>query len=149
MSLEQIKNKKQLIDKISNKDAWLFLWSPISFLPSALDVMQHLEFTYKFNIVWVKRREKNGICGVKPTGYPRYVHEHLLVGKKGKIEFDDCLDFDTVVDGLRRNHSRKPEEIYKLINRVCPNPIIDIFSRQDWKQSNLDIDSWGLESNKF
>ena len=149
MSLNEIKSKKDKVNKLANDDCWLFLWSPISFLPAALEVVNLFGFTYKFNIVWLKKREKGGTCGVKPTAYPRYVHEHLLVGKKGKIEFDDVLNFDTVINGLRREHSRKPQEVYQIINRVCPKPIIDLYSREDWKKSGLNIDSWGLETDKF
>ena len=149
MSIEEIKNQKDTILNIANNDCFLMLWSPISFLPTALNIITHFGFKYKFNIVWVKRRNKGGLCGVKPTGYPRYIHEHLIVGSIGNPKFDDVLNFDTVIDGERREHSRKPKEIYKILERVCPKPIIDLYSREDWKKSNINIDNWGLESDKF
>ena len=39
----------------------------------------------------------------------------------------------TVLEAPRREHSRKPEEFYKLVNQLCPGSKVELFSRQERK----------------
>jgi N6-adenosine-specific RNA methylase IME4 len=110
---------------IATPDAALFLWSIPAMLPEALEVMSAWGFTYVSQIVWVK--DKIGL------GYwVRYQHELLLIGRRGNIPTPPERERPpSVINAPRREHSRKPDEAYELIERMYPElPKIELFARQ-------------------
>jgi N6-adenosine-specific RNA methylase IME4/ParB-like chromosome segregation protein Spo0J len=109
---------------LATKDAVLFLWSTVLHLPQALTVIEAWGFKYRTSVVWVK--DKIG------TGYfVRNQHELLLIAVRG--DFPHPLPANrppSVIFAPRREHSRKPDEAYALIERMYPDlPKIELFAR--------------------
>lgn len=102
----------------------LFLWTTVPILPRALEVMTAWGFTYKSSIVWVKDRIGTGY-------WVRNKHEFLLIGTKGAIPAPaPSARPESVIVAPIREHSRKPDEVYALIERVYPTlPKIELFAR--------------------
>jgi len=119
-----------------SQNAILFLWSTNPMLEDALTVMKTWGFEYKTNMVWVKDRPA--------TGY--YVfgqHELLLIGLKGiwhpPLEQNR---FSSVMNVPKTNHSKKPEVVYEIIEKMYPNQkYLELFARQKREKWT----SWGLE----
>jgi len=108
----------------SAKDAVLFLWATNPKLQEALEVMKAWGFEYKTNLVWVKDKFGNGY-------YFRGQHELLLLGIKGKIgtPFDSDRP-SSVLNAKREEHSKKPREVYGLIEKMYPNrKYLELFAR--------------------
>jgi N6-adenosine-specific RNA methylase IME4 len=102
--------------------------------------------------VWAKRTVNGKLRW--GTGYVlRSVCEPFLVGRlegaaiaKGKVPNLVETLFDAALDGHAREHSRKPEEFYQLVETLVPNGRrADIFSRQ----RRAGWDSFGNEADKF
>jgi N6-adenosine-specific RNA methylase IME4 len=120
----------------SSEDAILFLWATNPKLPEALQVMQAWGFTYKTNLVWVKDKIGTGY-------YFRGQHELLLVGVKGSIGVPEEHNRpSSVLNSARQEHSKKPTEVYELIEKMYPNrQYLEFYARnqrEGWT-------SWGNE----
>jgi N6-adenosine-specific RNA methylase IME4 len=111
--------------------AHLYLWVPNALLPEGLQVMKAWGFAYKSNIVWHKLRKDGGSDGRGVGFYFRNVTEILLFGVRGK-NVRTLQPGRTQVNYLgtrKREHSRKPDEQYKLIESCSPGPRLEMFSR--------------------
>ena len=117
----------------------LFLWTTQKYLPVSFEILNAWEFKYIFAMVWHKAG------GFQPFNLPQYNCEFAIYGRKGSPKFLETKSFFTCLNGKRREHSRKPVEFYDLIRRVCPEPRIDIFSREKING----FDSFGDEIDKF
>ncbi|HYN79317.1 MAG TPA: MT-A70 family methyltransferase [Lamprocystis sp. (in: g-proteobacteria)] len=137
------------IHKLSAARSHLYLWVPNALLAEGLRVMAAWGFTYKSNIIWYKVRKDGGPDGRGVGFYFRNVTELILFGVRGSLR--------TLAPGRRqvnllatrkREHSRKPDEIYDLIERCSPGPHLELFARfrrDGW-------DQWGnedVERNSF
>jgi N6-adenosine-specific RNA methylase IME4 len=114
-------------DHLAARDAVLYLWVTAPFLRIAFDVLAAWGFTYSSNLVWTK--DKLG------TGYwARSQHEHLLIGKRGKFRAPAPAHRPpSVIQAPRREHSRKPDQVYAIIERAYPDlPKIELFARHAW-----------------
>ena len=149
MSYSELVEFGEIINKLSHNNCYLFLWTTIGKLEDGLKLLEEWDFRYVFNMIWNKVNKNGGSVGFQPTSFPRYNHEIILVAKRGSLVFKDTRNFYTTFTAERSEHSRKPTEFYELIDRVCPGPIIDVFSREDWKLKKMNIDSYGLEVGKF
>lgn len=120
----------------------LYLWVPNALLQEGLQVMQAWGFTYKSNLVWYKVRRDGGPDGRGVGFYFRNVTELLLFGVRGGMR--TLPPGRTQVNLLatrKREHSRKPDEIYDLIEACSPGPFLELFARfprPGWQQ-------WGNE----
>ena len=125
-------------------DSWLLLWATAPMLPQALMVMTRWGFAYKTTVAWRKvTRNKKPAMG--PGYVARTMHENVLIGACGSPEYRRALP--SIFDGVRRQHSRKPDEFYELVDRFAMPWArkLDLFSRQ----SRPDWTSWGKEKGKF
>ena len=132
------------VGSIAMETAHLYLWVPNAMLPDGLAVMQVWGFRYKSNIVWHKVRKDGGPDGRGVGFYFRNVTELLLFGIRGK-------NARTLPPGRRqvnflatrkREHSRKPDEQYEIIEACSAGPYIELFARgrrPGWT-------SWGNQS---
>jgi N6-adenosine-specific RNA methylase IME4 len=111
--------------------AHLYLWVPNALLPDGLRVMHAWGFEYKSNIVWHKLRKDGGSDGRGVGFYFRNVTELILFGVRGK-------NARTLAPGRRqvnyvgtrkREHSRKPDEQYEIIESCSPGPYLELFAR--------------------
>ena len=111
--------------------AHLYLWVPNALLPDGLRVMQAWGFQYKSNIVWHKIRKDGGSDGRGVGFYFRNVTELLLFGVRGK-NARTLQPGRTQVNLLatrKREHSRKPDEIFDIIEACSPGPRLEMFCR--------------------
>lgn len=111
--------------------AHLYLWVPNALLPEGLAVMQAWGFTYKSNIVWHKVRKDGGSDGRGVGFYFRNVTEMLLFGVRGKNARTLAPGRSQVnlLATRKREHSRKPDEIYPIIEACSPGPRLELFAR--------------------
>jgi N6-adenosine-specific RNA methylase IME4/ParB-like chromosome segregation protein Spo0J len=122
---------------LATVDAVLFMWTTAPHLRESFDVLAAWGFEYKTNIVWVK--DKIGL------GYfVRNQHELLLVATRGDMPSPSPANRPpSVISAPRREHSRKPDEAYALIERMYPElPKIELFARQE----RQGWDAWGNEA---
>ncbi len=119
------------VEQLAASPAHLYLWCPNALLPEGLAVMQAWGFRYKSNIVWHKVRKDGGSDGRGVGFYFRNVTELILFGVRGK-------NARTLAAGRRqvnllatrkREHSRKPDEQYEIIEACSPAPYLELFAR--------------------
>lgn len=109
----------------------LYLWCPNALLPQGLAVLDEWGFVYKSNIVWHKVRKDGGSDGRGVGFYFRNVTELLLFGVRGKNARTRTAGRRQVnyLGTRRREHSRKPDEIYPIIEACSPGPYLELFAR--------------------
>ncbi len=136
------------VRKIAASTAHLYLWCPNALLPDGLAVMNAWGFTYKANLVWHKVRKDGGSDGRGVGFYFRNVTELLLFGVSGKSA-RTLQPGRTQVNYLatrKREHSRKPDEMYDIIEGCSSPARIELFargSRRGWTVwGNQAIDSY-------
>ena len=113
----------------------LYLWVPNALLSEGLEVLRSWGFEYKSNIVWHKVRKDGGSDGRGVGFYFRNVTELVLFGVRGK-------NARTLAPGRRqvnlistqkREHSRKPDELYDVIEACSTGPFLELFARDTRK----------------
>jgi N6-adenosine-specific RNA methylase IME4 len=111
--------------------AHLYLWVPNALLPEGLAVLKAWGFAYKANIVWHKVRKDGGSDGRGVGFYFRNVTELILFGAKGKNArtLGPGRSQVNLIQSRKREHSRKPDEQYRLIEDCSPGPYLEIFGR--------------------
>jgi N6-adenosine-specific RNA methylase IME4 len=111
--------------------AHLYLWVPNALLPEGLRVLREWGFEYKSNIVWRKIRKDGGSDGRGVGFYFRNVTELILFGVRGKNArtLGPGRTQVNYLESRKREHSRKPDEQYPLIESCSPGPYLELFSR--------------------
>jgi len=124
----------------------LYLWVPNALLPEGLAVMQAWGFEYKSNLVWHKIRKDGGPDGRGVGFYFRNVTELILFGIRGKNArtLDPGRSQVNFLATRKREHSRKPDEQYPLIEACSPGPFLEMFARG--KRQNWVV--WGNQANE-
>jgi len=108
----------------------LYLWIPNALLREGLDVMAAWGFTYKTNIVWHKIRKDGGPDGRGVGFYFRNTTEIVLFGIRGKLRtLDPGRRQVNIIRTRKRGHSRKPDELYNIIEACSPGPYLEMFAR--------------------
>lgn len=108
----------------------LYLWVPNAVLPEGLQVMAAWGYRYVSNIVWAKRRKDGGPDGRGVGFYFRNVTELLLFGVRGSMRtLPPGRRQVNMIEARKREHSRKPDESYKLIEACSPAPFLELFAR--------------------
>jgi N6-adenosine-specific RNA methylase IME4 len=111
--------------------AHLYLWVPNALLPDGIQVMRAWGFEYKSNVVWHKIRKDGGSDGRGVGFYFRNVTELVLFGVRGK-NARTLQPGRTQVNYLatqKREHSRKPDEFYNIVEACSPGPFLELFAR--------------------
>lgn len=123
----------------------LYLWVPNALLREGLDVLDAWGFTYKSNIVWSKIRKDGGPDGRGVGFYFRNVTELLLFGIRGKLRTGAPGRRQVnMISTQKREHSRKPDEAYGVIEACSPGPRLELFARhlrRGWTQWGDGVDS--------
>jgi N6-adenosine-specific RNA methylase IME4 len=131
------------VAEVAATSAHLYLWVPNALLPQGLDVLAAWGFRYVSNLVWVKRRKDGGPDGRGVGFYFRNVTELILFGVRGSMRtLAPGRRQVNLIESRKREHSRKPEEAYALIEDCSPGPYLELFARyprRGWE-------SWGAES---
>lgn len=136
------------VAKVAAAQSHLYLWTPNALLMEGLRVMKAWGFTYKSNIVWFKVRKDGGPDGRGVGFYFRNVTELVLFGVRGSMR--TLKPGRTQVNMLatrKREHSRKPDEIYPIIESCSPGPYLELFARfrragwMQWGNENVEQNS--------
>ncbi len=119
------------IADLAENPAHLYLWVPNALLPEGLQVMKAWGFNYKGNIVWHKIRKDGGSDGRGVGFYFRNVTEIILFGTRGKGARTLAPGRSQVnmIQTRKREHSRKPDEQYELIEKCSRGPFLELFAR--------------------
>jgi N6-adenosine-specific RNA methylase IME4 len=129
MALQAIKDLP--VEAIVADTAHLYLWVPNALLAEGMQVMEHWGFTYKTNLVWYKIRKDGGPDRRGVGFYFRNVTEIILFGVRGKNArtLQPGRSQENIIATRKREHSRKPDEQYDLIEACSPGPFIELFAR--------------------
>ncbi|MFT4179852.1 MAG: MT-A70 family methyltransferase [Thermomonas sp.] len=131
------------VRNVAARNAHLYMWVPNALLPDGLKVMEAWGFRYVSNIVWAKRRKDGGPDGRGVGFYFRNVTELLLFGVRGSLRtLAPARSQVNMIETRKREHSRKPDEQYALIEACSPGPYLELFARHP--QPNWS--AWGAES---
>lgn len=118
------------VPRLVKPQSHLYLWVPNALILEGLEVMKRWGFTYKTNLVWFKVRKDGGPDGRGVGFYFRNVTELVLFGVRGSLR--------TLAPGRRqvnllstrkREHSRKPDELFGVIEKCSPGPFLELFAR--------------------
>lgn len=145
MTLEEICGLP--VAEVSEATAHLYLWVPNALLPEGLMVLGAWGFTYKTNLVWHKIRKDGGPDGRGVGFYFRNTTELLLFGVRGKNArtLAPGRRQVNIIKACKREHSRKPDETYDIIEACSPGPYLELFSRgtrQGWV-------GWGDQADNY
>ena len=123
----------------------LYLWVPNALLPEGLEVMDAWGFQYKSNLVWHKIRKDGGPDGRGVGFYFRNVTELILFGVRGKHARTLAPGRSQVnfLATRKREHSRKPDEQYDIIETCSPGPYLELFARGERPRWTV----WGNEAH--
>ena len=133
MSTQEIKDiKLPLLN-----DSVVFLWTTHKFLPDAFDILKNWNLDYKATLVWNK--EKIGM-----GAWFRMQCEFCLVGIKGKPYWDNTTYRD-IINEPRRQHSRKPDAFFDMVDKITLGRKLEYFSRE--KRQGWDV--FGNDVNKY
>lgn len=143
LSLEEIMELP--VAQIVKPMAHLYLWCPNALLPEGIAVMGAWGFAYKSNLVWHKVRKDGGSDGRGVGFYFRNVTELVLFGVRGKNARTLAPGRSQVnlLAARKREHSRKPDELYEVMEACSPSPHIELFARgvrKNWI-------TWGNEAD--
>jgi N6-adenosine-specific RNA methylase IME4 len=119
------------VDRITTETAHLYLWVPNALLPEGMMVLEAWGFSYKTNLIWHKVRKDGGSDGRGVGFYFRNVTEIILFGVKGKNARTLAPGRSQVnlLATRKREHSRKPDEQYGIIEACSPGPRLELFGR--------------------
>lgn len=125
----------------------LYLWVPNALLQEGLEVMKAWGFTYKTNIVWHKIRKDGGPDGRGVGFYFRNTTELVLFGVRGKLRtLPPGRRQVNFIKSRKREHSRKPDELYEIIEACSPGPYLELFARGRINNKWL---VWGNQSTAY
>lgn len=131
MPLERI--KAMPIKDLAEENSHCWLWVTNNTLRCGFDVLEAWGFTPRSVFTWIKLRIGLGV-------YLRNCTEHVLLGTRGKAP---VLCKNQINFGIFQvqDHSHKPEEIHKIVERVSPGPYLELFARR--RMPGWDV--WGNE----
>jgi N6-adenosine-specific RNA methylase IME4 len=125
------------------RQSHVYLWVPNALLAEGLRVLDAWGFTYKSNLVWHKVRKDGGSDGRGVGFYFRNVTELVLFGVRGGLRTQAPARRQTnLIPARKREHSRKPEELYPVIEACSPGPYLELFARY----GRAGWTAWGLEA---
>ncbi len=131
----------------------LYLWVPNALILEGLEVLKAWGFTYKTNLVWYKVRKDGGPDRRGVGFYFRNVTELMLFGVRGSFRtLEPGRRQENIIVSRKREHSRKPDEMYSIIEQCSPGPYLELFARP---QQHLDLfacprqSKWTLWGNEI
>lgn len=138
MTLEEMKDPQKIaILKLAHEHCVLWLWTTNAFMRDAFALLDHWGFEQKTILTWVKDRMGLG-------DWLRGQTEHCLMAVRGRPVIH-LTNQTTALVAPMREHSRKPEAFYRLIESLCPGNRCELFARErrdGWE-------SWGAEKDRF
>lgn len=129
------------VGRFAEDHSHCYLWVPNALISCGLRTLAAWGFTYKTMLIWHKVRKDGGSDGRGVGFYFRNVTEVVLFGVRGSLR--------TLPPGRRqvnllatqkREHSRKPDELYPIIEACSPGPYLELFARPPHR---VGWDVWG------
>ena len=135
------------VEAVAAPRAHLYLWVPNALLPEGLKVLEHWGFKYKSNLIWYKVRKDGGPDRRGVGFYFRNVTEILLFGVRGSDvrTLDPGRSQENILVTQKREHSRKPDEQYDLIEACSWGPRLEMFARGPRKGWTV----WGNQAEEY
>lgn len=135
------------VSSICAETAHLYLWVPNALLPDGLRVMAAWGFQYKSNLIWHKVRKDGGPDGRGVGFYFRNTTEIILFGVRGKNvrTLDPGRSQVNIIRTMKREHSRKPDEQYDIVEACSPGPFLELFARGPRKGWT----TWGNQAENY
>jgi N6-adenosine-specific RNA methylase IME4 len=134
------------------RDCVLFLWAVDPLLPKALQLVEAWGFTFKtVGFYWAKTNKRADLQKLSATDF------FTGLGYWTRANVEQCLlatrgtpprlakDVKRLIVSPRREHSRKPDEMYERIERLARGPYLELFARQ----SRPGWDAWGKQVGLF
>ncbi len=145
MKLQEIKDLP--VESIAEEKAHLYLWVPNALLAEGMQVMESWGFKYKTNLIWYKIRKDGGPDRRGVGFYFRNVTEIILFGVRGKNirTLQPGRSQENIISSRKREHSRKPDEQYDLIESCSWGPFLELFGRGTRKGWT----TWGNQSEEY
>ena len=145
MTLQEIKELP--VETIVTDMAHLYLWVPNALLADGMQVMERWGFTYKTNMIWYKIRKDGGPDRRGVGFYFRNVTEMILFGVRGKNArtLQPGRSQENIISSQKREHSRKPDEQYAIIEACSPGPYLELFARGPRKGWSV----WGNQAEEY
>ena len=145
LSLEEIMSLP--VSRFAQNPSHLYLWVPNALLAEGLEVLRAWGFEYKTNLIWHKVRKDGGPDGRGVGFYFRNTTEMILFGVKGKNArtLKPGRRQVNIIRSMKREHSRKPDEQYEIIENCSSGPYLELFARgprPGW-------DSWGNQAEEY
>ncbi len=126
----------------------LYLWTPNALLKQGLEAMEAWGFEYKTNIVWHKVRKDGGPDGRGVGFYFRNTTELVLFGVRGQLRtLAPGRSQVNIIKSQKREHSRKPDELYGIIEACSPGPYLELFARgqrEAWHQWGDQVEEYDI-----
>lgn len=145
MTLDDIKALP--VSEIAEDNAHLYLWVPNALLAEGLAVMEAWGFNYKTNMIWYKIRKDGGPDRRGVGFYFRNVTEIILFGVRGKNvrTLQPGRTQPNIITSQKREHSRKPDEQYQVIESCSWGPFLELFGRGQRKGWT----TWGNQAQAY
>ena len=145
MKLQEIKNLP--VEAVAEERAHLYLWVPNALLKEGMQVMENWGFKYKTNLIWYKIRKDGGPDRRGVGFYFRNVTEMILFGVRGKKirTLQPGRSQENIISSRKREHSRKPDEQYDLIESCSWGPFLELFGRGTRKKWT----TWGNQAEEY
>jgi N6-adenosine-specific RNA methylase IME4 len=134
------------VGDVAKEQSHIYLWCPNALLSHGLDLLSAWGFQYKTNIVWFKVRKDGGPDGRGVGFYFRNVTELVLFGVRGRLRTRDAGRRQTnIIRQRKREHSRKPPELYEIVEACSPGPYLELFAREQ----RVGWASWGDQAANY
>jgi N6-adenosine-specific RNA methylase IME4 len=134
------------VQSVADNPSHLYLWVPNAMLPQGLEVMRAWGFDYKSNIIWHKVKKDGGPDGRGVGFYFRNTTEIILFGIRGKMRtLAPGRRQVNIIRSQKQEHSRKPDELYEIIEACSPGPYLELFARgtrPGWQ-------GWGNQAEEY
>lgn len=124
------------IDQI-HEEGLLFLWVTHRTMEHARECLKRWHYRLVDELIWVKTNQLMRIIRTGRTGHwLNHSKEHCLVAVKGNPQVNRNIDSNVLVAEVRET-SRKPDEIYRIIERMCPGGYkVELFGRNHNRRNN-------------
>lgn len=144
MSLKEL--ERLSVGQLTKPASHIYLWCPNALLAEGLHLLKAWGFTYKTNIIWYKVRKDGGPDGRGVGFYFRNVTEMVLFGVKRSLRtLAPGRRQTNIIVQRKREHSRKPPNLFQIIEDCSPGPFVELFARErklGWEQWGDEVDTY-------
>lgn len=141
------------VGTIAAEQSHIYLWVPNALIGEGLEVMSRWGFEYKTNIIWHKIRKDGGPDGRGVGFYFRNTTEMVIFGVRGSLRtLAPGRRQVNIIRTRKREHSKKPDELYNIIEACSPGPFLELFARgkrEGWTQWGNQVEDYHLTGRRI